>query len=114
MIQEETGPIGRLYYAYFLRKPDTAGLHHWINQDLPTSEVSQKFTQSAEFKQRYGSLSDEEFVDLVYSNVLERTPDEEGRNGWVAQLKEGKSRGEIMIGFSDSQEFRTKVANKYS
>ncbi len=107
---DRKGPIGRLYRAYFLREPDTDGLHHWISTGLPRSVVSQEFAQSPEFVARYGSLSQSEFVALVYNNVLARTPDGGGLHYWESRLESGLSRGEVMLGFSDSPEFVSKVS----
>jgi hypothetical protein len=52
----------------------------------------------------YGSLTDARFVELVYSNVLGRVADAGGSGHWQAQLAAGLSRGQMMIGFSQSGE----------
>ncbi len=107
---DRKGPVGRLYRAYFLREPDAAGLHHWISTGLERSVVSQEFAQSPEFVARYGALSQREFVTLIYNNVLSRTPDDGGLRYWEGRLSSGLSRGEVMLGFSDSPEFVSKVS----
>ncbi|MEZ5343869.1 MAG: DUF4214 domain-containing protein [Acidimicrobiales bacterium] len=107
---DRRGPIGRLYLAYFTREADADGLHHWISTGLPAAVVSQEFSRSDEFAQRYGSLSNTGFVDLIYQNVLGRSPDVDGGRYWVARLVSGLSRGEVMLAFSDSPEFVSKVA----
>ncbi len=108
---EHNGPIGRLYVAYFLRRPDDDGLDYWINTGLPTAAVSEEFAQSSEFRNRYGALSNAAFVTLAYRNVLDRAPDPAGRNHWVSALNRGVSRGAVMQGFSDSAEFIQRVKN---
>ncbi len=110
---EERGDIGRLYRAFFVRKPDTQGLHEWINRDLPLAEVAEHFVESQEFRTRYGSISNADFVELIYQNVLDRAPDEQGRAAWNSRLDEGWTRGQVMIGFSNSPEFRNKVDDLY-
>lgn len=105
-------PISRLYRAYFLRNPDLAGHQFWVGrnqegQDLRS--ISQFFATSPEFEQRYGSVSDAEFVRLVYQNVMSRVPDDEGRSFWISALSDGLSRGEMMTLFSDTPEFRSRV-----
>ena len=59
----DTGPdsrsVERLYLAYFLRPPDTAGLTYWENQragGMPLLTISQHFAQAPEFTTRYGNL----------------------------------------------------------
>ena len=106
---EKNGPIGRLYMAYFQRRPDEAGLDYWINTGMPSTVVSGQFAESAEFIDRYGSLNDEQFVDLVYRNVLGRDPDAGGRAHWLRALGDGMKRGSMMAEFSDSQEFVARV-----
>jgi len=119
--QNRIAPVARLYSAYFLRLPDTGGLTNWINYkvygnaangNVPATleDISQQFADSAEFNLRYGSLNDTEFVTLVYQNVLKRDPDPVGLSNWVQFLTEGsKTRGGVMIGFSESTEYKDAV-----
>lgn len=103
------GQATRLYSAYFLRDPDLAGLRFWIGRlqgGQPLEDVSLFFSQSEEFENRYGSLNNSEFVDLVYQNVLDRDPDVTGKAFWLFQLGSGAyDRGRMMVGFSESPEF---------
>lgn len=107
--QDNIAPLARLYFAYFDRIPDYAGLNYWIQQfraGAGLGDMSQAFAESAEFIATYGALDDAEFVDLVYQNVLGRAPETTGRDFWIAQLENGVTRGEMMIGFSESSEYR--------
>lgn len=108
---ESTGSVGRLYRAYFLRAPDTAGLHYWLDTGLPTGVISEEFARSTEFRNRYGTLDDRAFVATAYRNVLDREPDAAGLAHWTGVLAGGTSRGAVMLGFSDSAEFIRKVQN---
>jgi hypothetical protein len=50
-------------------------------------------------------------VKLVYQNVLGRQPDANGLQYWTKQLNTNKkSRGQVMLSFSDSNEYKTKRA----
>ncbi len=102
--------LARLYYAYFLRPPDPSGLQFWIEQrngGQPLEWVSGFFSESPEFRQRYGQVDDVGFVQLVYANVLGRSPDFAGLVYWVDQLRTGRlDRGRVMLAFSESAEFR--------
>ena len=103
-----TDQISRLYQAYFLRTPDGAGLDYWRMRradGLPLSAISDAFAASAEFQARYGPLDNQAFVIQVYANVLQRPPDPAGLDHWTGQLDHGLSRGQMMIGFSESAEF---------
>ncbi len=101
--------VERLYLAYFERAPEAAGHSYWTRQRLggqSLASISQEFSRSDEFKATYGALSNEAFVTLVYDNVLDRTPDEPGLTHWTGQLNSGAmTRGEVMVGFSESLEF---------
>lgn len=112
--QAEVAPVVRLYYAYFLRMPDYSGLSFWLAQvrgGVSAASVSDAFARSREFINRYGSLSNGAFVDLVYDNVLHRDPDPEGRDFWVGQLAAGRvTRGDVMLGFSESSEYKAAQA----
>lgn len=102
--------VERLYRAYFLRRPDTAGHDYWASQyssgRRSLNSISQFFALSDEFKTRYGSLSNVQFVRMIYRNVLNREPDAAGRSHWLGRLNAGSSRGSVMVGFSESPEFQ--------
>jgi hypothetical protein len=105
----------RLYFAYFLRTPDYAGYQCWINQHIingqPLESISDVFAASQEFQLRYGSLSNEQFVTLVYQNVLGRSPDPGGSAYWVGQLNLGAlTRGQMMLEFSESTEYKELIS----
>ncbi len=105
--------IRRLYLAYFDREPDASGRAGWLTaraNGTPLSAVSSAFAGSAEFQQTYGSLSNQEFVELVYANVLGRPGEPAGVAFWVTALNDGTlSRGQVMNGFSEGEEFRLRT-----
>jgi hypothetical protein len=107
------GPVSRLYSAYFLRAPDTGGLKYWVARSRAGTRlyaISSTFAASSEFQRRYGSLSNADFVKLIYQNVLGRTPDSGGLSYWTRQLDAGRTRGRVMVGFSESSEYIRKQA----
>jgi secreted trypsin-like serine protease len=77
----------RLYRAAFLRNPDTSGLDYWVRKRWegrgPVS-IANHFTASSEFRNKYGSLSNDAFVTLIYQNVFGRNPDP----GWPHLLEQ--------------------------
>jgi hypothetical protein len=105
-------PVTRLYFSYFLRIPDSGGLHHWVGRHragVSLTAISDSFATSSEFVKRYGQRTNRQFVDLVYQNVLGRAPDQAGSDYWTAQLdSHARTRGGVMIGFSESSEHKTK------
>jgi len=102
------GSVRRLYLGYFKRLPDAAGLSHWVNElnrGRSLESISDHFAGSDEFQATYGSLSNADFVELLYFNILSRQPDARGEQEWVGRLNSGaRSRGSVMVGFSESRE----------
>lgn len=99
--------LRRLYWAYFNRAPDAAGLEYWMAevQRSGLDAASGAFARSPEFNVTYGPLGDGQFVNLVYWNVLDRGPDAAGKAYWIGQLGAGRTRGQVMTAFSESAEF---------
>ncbi|MCU1356918.1 MAG: hypothetical protein JWM89_2336, partial [Acidimicrobiales bacterium] len=110
---QQQSPVIRLFRAYFLRLPDLGGLNYWTNKRRAGKSldwISQSFASSSEFKNRYGTLSNAAFVNLVYTNVLGRAGDPGGVSHWTGVLDKGtKTRGQVMLGFSESNEYKTKT-----
>ncbi len=104
---DSEGEISRLYRAYFDRIPDPNGFCYWagLTEQIGVDAVSTEFASSAEFTTTYGSLRNDQFVDLVYANVLNRTPDAQGKAFWTRLLDQGTSRGAVMTAFSESAEY---------
>ena len=102
------GQVIRLYRAYVLRNPDQGGFLFWRRALLNGTglvTISDFFAQSDEFIGRYGNLTNDQFVDQIYTNVLGRPADADGRAYWIQQLANGVTRGEVMVAFSESAEF---------
>jgi hypothetical protein len=101
------GQVYRLYQAAFNRQPDLAGEGFWIHQmrgGMSLQSLAKYFYSSPEFQATYGAVTDEQFVTLLYNNVLHRAPDQEGRNFWLAHLKSGLGREGVLTYFSESPE----------
>ena len=107
----------RIYKAAFDRIPDTGGLGYWIAQmdkGMDVVEVAARFIDSSEFRSLYGqNPSNAEFLTKVYSNVLDRTPDDAGLAWWVNEMKTNpaKSWQKVLADFSESTENQANVAS---
>jgi V8-like Glu-specific endopeptidase len=102
--------IARLYGVAFGRSADLSGLNYWTaaidSCSLQLDNVSMAFVNSAEFQDRYGSLSNQNFVEQLYQNALGRTGDASGVAYWTGELNAGMSKGTVLVDFSDSFEYR--------
>jgi len=112
-IEGNAGQAYRLYKAAFDREPDSFGLGYWINElDNGSSllDISNSFIDSLEFQALYGSSpSDEEFIELLYSNVLDRTLDQSGFDYWVTDLNSGLTHAGALASFSESSENQSNL-----
>jgi hypothetical protein len=111
------GQTYRLYQASFDRTPDAEGLGFWIDQldagEVTLVEAAEFFMTSEEFAAAYGTsedVTDVLFLTLLYVNALNRTPDEDGFIFWREQQKQGLTRPEMMVYFSESPENTAQVA----
>ena len=107
----------RIYQASFDRTPDEGGVLFWIGvlDDLDNQGWSQydkeqflasQFIQSDEFKDLFGANpTNEEYIDAMYQNVLDRLPDQGGYDFWVGgMVNDGLTREDILIAFTKSDE----------
>jgi hypothetical protein len=105
--------VARLYQAALGRAPDIGGLRYWTaevdNVKVPLPSVASGFTGSLEFIHNYGALSDPDFVQRLYQNVLGRPGDSGGVLFWQNVLASGSSRGDVLLSFSQSAEFKAKM-----
>lgn len=110
------GQAFRLYQAAFDRSPDLEGLGYWMaaldhgQGDLDW--VAANFINSDEFRAMYGqpgTVSNEQFLTLLYANVLDRIPDQGGLSFWVSQMNGGMLREKVLAHFSESAENQVNV-----
>lgn len=97
----------RLYRAAFRRLPDQGGLDYWTTQmdnGAQLVDVAGAFIGSDEFVRMYGATSPQQFVTLLYQNVLNRLPDAGGLAFWAGRIVAGEPRQNILVGFSESDE----------
>lgn len=112
------GQAYRMYQAAFNRKPDLGGLGFQINAldaGYTLQQIAQNFIDSPEFSATYGALNTSAFVNLIYTNVLHRSPDDSGLQFYVSHLDGTNSdgikftRAQVLQGFSESPENKTLV-----
>ena len=90
--EESAEQIAELYIATFNRAPDEAGLNYWVERHkdgMSVEEIAKSFFDQPETKELYGESDLDSFIDSVYGNVLDRTPDEAGAEYWKAELENG-------------------------
>lgn len=99
--------VTRMYEVCLDREPDAAGLDDWSNRLATGQEqganIAFGFIFSDEFRNL--NLCNEHYVDAMYEAFFDREPDAAGKADWLGQLNSGATRGHVMTGFVNSQEF---------
>jgi hypothetical protein len=114
---ETAGQAYRLYQAAFARTPDMPGVAYHMNDmesnGLVLWNIANNFLASPEFKSKYGeSPTDEEYVNLLYQNVLGRSADPVEEVGWYREQFDTGAMdwAAALIGFAESPENVSLVA----
>ncbi len=84
--------ITELYVATFDRAPDADGVDYWVeqyNNGMSMDDIAKSFFDQKETEDKYSNLTNDEFVDTVYQNVLDRKPDSAGAEYWKSELDSG-------------------------
>lgn len=113
------GQAYRLYQAAFDRVPDTEGLSYWVGRlDSGTTSlkaVADSFIHSPEFARTYGTqetVTNSEYVELLYLHTLGRISDPSGFDYWVEKLDTHQTnRGDLLAFFSESDENVARTAD---
>lgn len=98
-----------LYLSVFGRPIEDSGRVYWtgvIQQGATPAQVAALLYASKEFFRNSGSA--EGFVWRLYNEILEREPEPEGMNYWVAQVNQVTDRSQITASFYGSIESRRK------
>lgn len=106
--------VNRLYTQTLARQGEQAGIDYWTqmlkNGTSQGAKVAQGFIDSAEFRSR--SLTDRDYVTVLYRTFFDREPDSAGFNDWIKALDSGLSRLYVFKGFAESNEF-SELCNQY-
>ena len=103
--------ITQTYLGILTRDADYAGFRGWLGALLAgvsREQIVQVFLDSGEFQSRFGSnLTNGQFVERMYNNILLRSSDPGGFNAWVEALNNGQlTKAQMALSFLDSGEFQ--------
>ncbi|MBR7800715.1 DUF4214 domain-containing protein [Undibacterium fentianense] len=104
---EQWRSIVDLYIAFFNRVPDADGLQYWLTKlksGMSVEQIANSFYSSAiYFSAQTGytaEMSNQDFVRIIYKNVLGRTgdlaPPDADVNYWAGELARGVSKGSMI------------------
>jgi hypothetical protein len=103
--------ITQTYLGILTRDADYAGFRGWLGAllvGLSREQIVQVFLDSGEFQSSFGSnLTNGQFVERMYNNILLRSSDPGGFNAWVEALNNGQlTKAQMALRFLDSGEFQ--------
>ncbi len=104
--------VALLYEAALDRKPDTPGLNYWVSNlgaGKSVLDIADSFARSAEFTSKFDVTTNATFIDQLYLNVLGRSADQDGTDYWLAEMDNGHSRSNVLLGFAESSENRNNA-----
>ncbi len=103
--------IGRLYCGLLDRAPDPNGFKWFVDRySVDTlGGVAQALIQSAEFSLRYGTLSDLQFVRLLYVLAFDRTPNNQEQTYWLNMLGGGAVRSRVAVDILSTPAAKTNL-----
>ena len=109
--------IAQTYLGILTRDADVGGFEGWLGALLAGAsreQIVQAFLVSGEFQSGFGSnLTNAQFVERMYNNILLRPSDPGGFNGWVQVLNSGQlTRAQVALSFLDSGEFQNLDASQ--
>ncbi len=96
--------IIKLYVGYYNRAPDALGLNFWVKAfdgGFSLAEMAVDFSTQAETKANYPFFDPTQkpnptlidlgvFIDTVYQNLFNRTPDQPGKDFWSGKINSGE------------------------
>lgn len=100
--------VERLYKIALNREPEPEGKAFWVKhvvEDGATGAECARFflLDAPEFMNR--KLSNEQFIDTLYSVFFDRAAEEGGKAYWLGQLKAGTPKSNVVNGFIESTEW---------
>ena len=100
-----TDVVESYYQTYLGRDGDPAGVASWVAKlqaGASEEEVAAAFLSSPEYSAKH--VTDGDFVQSLYENILGREGDPAGINNWTQLLGAGTSRGAVAASFIGSPE----------
>ena len=102
----------KLYQQCFGRLPDYEGIRYWLDEAAANrqtrEQIANAFVNSSEFQRKYGTLTNEQFIQRLYQNALNRLPNQSELASWVAQLN-SRSRGAVAVDIAGLSEYDLRL-----
>ncbi len=95
--------VSELYTALFNRAPDSDGLNYWTSEVDNGASSLESISKNMVELQAEGlalslpTMSNSDFIQTIYINVLDRAPDSQGMQYWMDQLSIGAIDRDVFV-----------------
>jgi len=103
--RNSAGSVYRSFHVAYQRRPDLTEIRAWLKRyeaGADTETIVGELLAGSEWTNSHGTLSDAEFIEVLYRNARGRSPSAGVRGYWARQLTEGRTRGSMAAYFVDS------------
>ncbi|MCR5719655.1 MAG: DUF4214 domain-containing protein, partial [Lachnospiraceae bacterium] len=100
--------VTRLYQTCLGRLGDQGGQMNWVSGLIKGKYTGISCACGFIKSQEYQSLdvTDEVYIENLYTAFMGREPDEGGFNSWLGAMNDGASKDNVLAGFANSDEFQ--------
>ncbi|WP_462381112.1 DUF4214 domain-containing protein [Pseudomonas sp. Marseille-QA0892] len=106
----------RLYQGMFDRSADAEGAKYWLDLldegTLTLQQVAEYFVTSPEF-QGQGEQTNDQYVEMLYANALNRESDADGKAFWTNAMDAGLDKAAVAIEFVGSAGAAVEIDNVF-
>ncbi|UTY56078.1 DUF4214 domain-containing protein [Massilia sp. erpn] len=102
---KERGDMSMLYVNLLGRAADHGGMEFWATAEkngVTVSHIANQMASSAEGTQKYGGLSNIDYVNKLYINMTGHGLDSGSLSGWASMLDQGAQRGDVGLKIMNS------------
>ena len=112
MLKKNSELAADIYSNILSRKPTEEELSEKAEALTSGKYTMSDFLCDLVFSDEYyrKNTTDKEYITMIYKTLLGRDPDDEGMNGWTAEMMNGRSRRRILSDFVNSEEFNSRVS----
>ncbi len=99
------GSVYRSFHVAYQRRPDLGEIRAWLKRyeaGADTETIIGELLASSEWTNTHGSLTDAEFIEVLYRNARGRPSTAGVRSYWTRQLANGRTRASMAAYFVDS------------
>ncbi len=103
--RNSAGSVYRSFHVAYQRRPDLTEIRAWLKRyeaGADTETIIGELLSSTEWTNSHGSLTDAEFIEVIYRNARGRPPTAGVRNYWTRRLANGRTRASMAAYFVDS------------